>query len=230
MVGVARSGLSGLIQRAIEQFNGREGETATLFLRCPLNLNGLLFGFAPRHLSRWASFVFPMKFIYKNSCFSILLYIVLTISVSVIVQAQNNKSADVQFGALTCESEMAQLDDIENKLRSDPKLNAYFIVYGGKRDTKRNEIQVRGSRMRRYLVDPRRIAAERITVVAGGFREKFTVEVWFVAQGETNPKPTPTVQEKSVRFKKGLMPLGEEPGPGCISDRNYPVKLVKGNE
>ena len=37
---------------AIEQFNGREGETATLFSRCPLNSNGLDGGFAPRHLSR----------------------------------------------------------------------------------------------------------------------------------------------------------------------------------
>jgi len=37
-----------------EQFNGREGETATLFGRCPLNSNGLGGGFAPRHLKRYA--------------------------------------------------------------------------------------------------------------------------------------------------------------------------------
>ena len=39
---------------AIEQFNGREGETATFLSRYPLNLNGLSGGFAPRHLSRYA--------------------------------------------------------------------------------------------------------------------------------------------------------------------------------
>jgi hypothetical protein len=39
----------------IEQFNGREGETATLFGRCPSNSNGLAGGFAPRHLNRYAS-------------------------------------------------------------------------------------------------------------------------------------------------------------------------------
>jgi hypothetical protein len=43
------------MQRHAEQFNGREGETATFLLRCPLNLNGLGGGFAPRHLSRWAA-------------------------------------------------------------------------------------------------------------------------------------------------------------------------------
>ena len=39
-------------QRRIEQINGREGETATLLLRCPLNVSGLGGGFAPRHLKR----------------------------------------------------------------------------------------------------------------------------------------------------------------------------------
>ena len=42
-------------QGAIQQFNGREGETATFLSRCLLNSNGLGGGFAPRHLSRWAS-------------------------------------------------------------------------------------------------------------------------------------------------------------------------------
>ena len=39
-------------KRAIEQFNGREGETATFLSRCPLKFNGLGGGFAPRHLNR----------------------------------------------------------------------------------------------------------------------------------------------------------------------------------
>jgi hypothetical protein len=36
-----------------QQFNGREGETATFLSRCLLNSNGLGGGFAPRHLSRY---------------------------------------------------------------------------------------------------------------------------------------------------------------------------------
>ena len=38
-----------------EQINGREGETATLFGRCVVNLGGRGGGFAPRHLSRSAA-------------------------------------------------------------------------------------------------------------------------------------------------------------------------------
>ena len=39
-------------QRATQQINGREGETATFLSRCPLNFSGLDGGFAPRHLNR----------------------------------------------------------------------------------------------------------------------------------------------------------------------------------
>ena len=37
-----------------EQINGREGETATLLSRCVVNSELRVFGFAPRHLNRWA--------------------------------------------------------------------------------------------------------------------------------------------------------------------------------
>ena len=38
------------IERAVEQIIGREGETATLLSRCPLNSNGRGGGFAPRQI------------------------------------------------------------------------------------------------------------------------------------------------------------------------------------
>jgi hypothetical protein len=44
-------------KRAIEQFNGREAETATLLSRCPFTLNLRGGGFRPRHLSRSAFLV-----------------------------------------------------------------------------------------------------------------------------------------------------------------------------
>jgi hypothetical protein len=39
-------------KHAAEQFNGREGETATLLSRCVVTFSLREFGFAPRHLSR----------------------------------------------------------------------------------------------------------------------------------------------------------------------------------
>ena len=46
-----------LFQHA-EQFNGREGETATFLSRCLFTLMLHGFGFAPRHLNRSAAIVF----------------------------------------------------------------------------------------------------------------------------------------------------------------------------
>jgi len=39
-------------QRRIEQFNGREGETATFLKRSLVSLTLCVSGFAPRHLNR----------------------------------------------------------------------------------------------------------------------------------------------------------------------------------
>ena len=44
--------------RHAEQFNGREGETATFLSRCPSNFSLRVGGFAPRHLSRSAASCF----------------------------------------------------------------------------------------------------------------------------------------------------------------------------
>ena len=40
------------MRRTVEQFNGREGETATFLSRCPFNSELSSGGFAPRHLNR----------------------------------------------------------------------------------------------------------------------------------------------------------------------------------
>ncbi len=42
------------MQRAAQQFNGREGETATLLFSLSVSLNLRFGGFAPRHLNRSA--------------------------------------------------------------------------------------------------------------------------------------------------------------------------------
>ena len=47
----------------IEQFNGREGETATFLSRCLLNFSLRGGGFAPRHLSRLAFRVIYVRYI-----------------------------------------------------------------------------------------------------------------------------------------------------------------------
>ena len=44
-------------ERAVQQFNGREAETATLFAASSVTFYVVAGGFRPRHLSRYASLV-----------------------------------------------------------------------------------------------------------------------------------------------------------------------------
>jgi len=118
----------------------------------------------------------------------------------------------LEMGAADCESEMAFLDVLARNLSEQPDLRAYVLIYGGRKDTKRDEIQIRGARMQRYVVETRGIAITRVEVVNGGYRERFTVELWLVPQGAESPVATPTVKSQQVRFKKGRMERFREPG------------------
>lgn len=118
----------------------------------------------------------------------------------------------MEIGAEECEYEMAVLDRLAINLGEEPDATGYLIVYGGRRDTKRDEVRIRGARMKRYLVESRGVSRVRVVVVAGGYREKFAVEMWLVPRGERFPAPTPTLRPAAVRFRKGRMERWREPG------------------
>lgn len=157
--------------------------------------------------------------------FNCLLLSCLVLAFNITLRAQNASEKHNVFGAVKCDEEMTILDSIENKLKGYPFTTAYFYVYGGRRDTKRDEVQLRSARMKRYLTENRAIESNRVEIVTAGFREKFTVEVWLVSVGETPPKPKSTVSRRKVRFKKGKMPQWEE--PGCYADKSRKPTVSK---
>ncbi|HYX72642.1 MAG TPA: hypothetical protein VE732_07720 [Nitrososphaera sp.] len=122
----------------------------------------------------------------------------------------------MEFGATKCDEEMSFLDNIAYRLDERPEVRAHLVVYGGRRGDTRDEVRTRGARMRNYLLNTRRVEPSRLAVVNGGYREKFTVEVWFVPKGMKAPCAKPTVAPKQVRFRKGSMDVWEE--PGCFPD------------
>lgn len=161
-----------------------------------------------------------MKFL--RTGFHCSLVMCLALFCTQMIQAQNESEKCVKFGAVQCEEELAILDSIEFKLKNDPFTTAYFFVYGGKRDTRRNEVQLRSARMRRYLAENRGIESSRVKTIAAGFREKFTIEVWLVSVGEDAPKPTPTISRGNIRFKKGRLSSWEE--PGCYANHSQTIR------
>ena len=124
------------------------------------------------------------------------------------------------FGAIDCESEMAHLDNLAIELQNAAGARAYIFVYGGKRGTYRDEVRVRGARMKRYLIETRGVSPDRIEIIEGGYRESLAVEIWITLKDKPVPIDTPIVAPKLVRFKKGKMARYRE--PGC-----YPGKYLK---
>jgi len=118
-----------------------------------------------------------------------------------------------EFGDITCEDELARLDNFSVYLQNAPDTLGYIIVYGGRRG-KRNEAKARAARMKYYLTRARRLPARRIVTIDGGYREEQTSELWMSPPGDPAPLPTPTVKVKDVRLKGRVKIRGYSCGEG----------------
>ena len=105
-----------------------------------------------------------------------------------------------EFPNITCEDEMAHLDNFAIELQNDPKLRAVVVVYAG-RVSLINEATARAKRIRLYLVGNRHIEPARIWLIDGGYRENLGVELWALPRGVKTPTPTPTLTRKDVRVR-----------------------------
>ena len=110
----------------------------------------------------------------------------------------------LEYGSVeaNCETEMAHLDNYAIAIQNAPEMKAYVVVYGGRQDTARSELQARRSRIKRYLINERGIEPARVFVVGGGFRESLTIDLWLVPIGAEAPKAKPTVSPKEVKYKR----------------------------
>lgn len=126
-----------------------------------------------------------------------------------------------QFNQFNHEYAAMVMDVFGQKLNNNPQTMAYIIVYGASSDclfldnpkTKKSELkrviprrdvaQRRINFYRNYMVNIRKFDPSRLVIIDGGYREKETTEFWLVSPGQDAPKPTPTVEEKDIKFRKG---------------------------
>ncbi|MCA1636719.1 MAG: hypothetical protein LC802_24410 [Acidobacteria bacterium] len=132
--------------------------------------------------------------------------------------SQNSNVAKLvdKFENICCGDEKARLDNFAIQLLNEPETQGYIIFYEGRRYAscyssrprvpRLGEAQARAARMKPYLVDTRGFDANRLVIINGGYREKWMAELWIVPKGANPPKPTPTLQAKDVRFRKGKIP------------------------
>jgi hypothetical protein len=126
-----------------------------------------------------------------------------------------------QMGQINCEDAKARLDNLAIQLQQEPTAKGYIIFYGGKSYRNfvysrraRRYVEVRllprrgeaKARMRPwidYLTNNRGLETQRIKVIDGGYRKEPMMEFWVVPSGALAPKPTPTLSEKEIKFRKG---------------------------
>ena len=118
------------------------------------------------------------------------------------------------FGDICCNDEKAHLDSFAVALQAQPDSQGYIVFYGGRRQSypychsrqmlqRRGEAQARAARLKPYLVNSRAIDPARVIVIDGGYRELWTADLWIVPKGASPPTPSPTVQPKDIRYRRG---------------------------
>jgi len=120
------------------------------------------------------------------------------------VPMQNGSTADPpdkidEFGNIPLKEEGERLDHLARLLQELPDKQGYLIVYAG-RCARLNEARMRAERAKDYLASERGIQASRIVAIAGGHREKLTVEIWLGSRSGLAPALMPTVDPGDVQI------------------------------
>lgn len=115
------------------------------------------------------------------------------------------------FGITSLEDEWAMLDGLSSEFKNRNQAQIFIIIYGGKVN-KKGEMKERADRLVDYLTENRKIDLEKISVINGGFKERFEFELWFSPSKNIFPPLSPTVNVETVIFKGKMKPLERELG------------------
>jgi hypothetical protein len=104
-----------------------------------------------------------------------------------------------EFEKGSCDNERSRVRYLISVLQSEPKAQAYVIIYGGKNGT-HNEVKAIRARLNGHF-DSMGLPPQLIPIIDGGFREKLSIEFWLYEKGKNPPIPIPTVDAKDVKLK-----------------------------
>jgi len=134
-------------------------------------------------------------------------------------QASNPMKID-EFDSINCEEYLARMDAAMIQAKSNPTSQVFVYIYEG--NVNRSKFQMDGTysvksvppeyglanarirSMKKFLAI-RKISLDQFRFVNAGFHKDFTVEMWLVPKGGTEPKSTPTLTK--MKYRKGK-PLG----------------------
>ena len=151
-----------------------------------------------------------------------IIYCQFVFALSIFSQTESAKQIDA-FGELNCEDILSRSDNLLNELNKNPTSTAYIIFYEGKHfkyshnkktqksesklvNPRRGEARNKAEAIRLYLTKWRKFSKERLILIDGGYRANYGVELWIAPLDAQQPKASPDLEEKDVKFRKGKAP------------------------
>ena len=154
----------------------------------------------------------------------------LLLSFAFSISAQTNEERLIdEFSYLDCGNFMMRMHWIFLKSQESPDSKIYVIYYGGGSLRKRNlwnkktksldkfqleyphredglnwakAIPLFLTTTAEYSEEIRNSFKDRIVLINGGYQENIITEIWLVPKNVETPKPTPTIDEKDIKFRK----------------------------
>jgi hypothetical protein len=106
-----------------------------------------------------------------------------------------------EYSSTPLRSERKRLEAFGKRLRDLPATQAYIIAYAGRR-ARIGEARAIAERAKQYLINKSKVDVVRIQTVDGGYKEKWTVELYIIPVGVVPPSPKPTVVPSEVQVIK----------------------------
>jgi hypothetical protein len=106
-----------------------------------------------------------------------------------------------EYGDLDFNSETGRLDTFAIALDRAANLKGYIVVYAGKVACL-DEARFRANRAREYLINKRALSPTRILAIDGGYRERFSVELYALPENTNPPNIVPTIALSEVKIVK----------------------------
>ena len=98
------------------------------------------------------------------------------------------------------------LDNFAKQLNTQRALGGYLIAYAGK-EACRNEAKSRLLEAKRYLKEKHNIDSAQITLLDGGFRTNWVVDIWLGFRQNRPPQKEPTLNKNQVKIIKNCDPV-----------------------
>ena len=93
------------------------------------------------------------------------------------------------------------LDNLAKQLNTQATLRGYLIAYAGK-EACRNEAKFRLREAKRYLKEKHNIGSAQLTLVDGGYKTDWVVQIWIGFRQNNSPEKEPTLNKNEVRIMK----------------------------